>query len=77
MKPKAVVPGNAADARRAIGYFSEDDVCAILNIVIPTLRNRISTGTAPPSYKVGNRHLFKIAELDAWIKRRRVQRGAA
>jgi predicted DNA-binding transcriptional regulator AlpA len=66
-----------AALRHALGYIDEHEVCILLGIALPTLRNRLSIGTAPPSFKVGNRHLFKVAEVDAWIRRRRVHRASA
>ena len=78
MKQKPVIPAADPSAvRRALGYVGPDDVAALLGISTATLKNRLSIGTAPPSYKVGNRHLFKASELDAWIRRRRVDRRSA
>lgn len=78
MSQKAVTPSaDPAAVRNALGYVGEQEVCVLLGISTPTLRNRLSIGTAPPSYKVGNKHLFKVSELDAWIRRRRVNRAAA
>jgi excisionase family DNA binding protein len=78
MKQKSVTPAaDPAAARTALGYVGQEEVAVLLGISAPTLRNRLSLGTAPPSYKVGNRHLFKVSELNAWITRRRVNRAAA
>ena len=74
MKAKYVTQPNAAEQCRALGYVGDDVVCALLDIKDPTLRNRRSRGTAPPSYKVGNRHVTKLAELEAWIRRHRVSK---
>jgi predicted DNA-binding transcriptional regulator AlpA len=78
MKLKSVTPAaDPSTVRKALGYVGEQEVCGLPGISTPTLRNRLSIGTAPPSYKVGNTHLFKVSELDAWIRRRRVNRVAA
>ena len=78
MKRKPVTPApDPAAVRHALGYIGEQEVCILLDIEMPTLRNRLSIGTAPPSFKVGNRHLFKLTEVDAWIRRRRVNKASA
>ena len=62
MKRKTVTPAADPSAvRRALGYVESHDVAALLGITTATLKNRLSIGTAPPTYKVGNRHLFKAS----------------
>jgi len=39
-----------------------------------TARNRQSTGSFPPADKIGRERLYRIDEVDAWIKRQRVSR---
>ena len=75
-KPVISVPDPAA-IRHALGYIGEQEVSILLGIELQTLRNRLSIGTAPPSFKVGNRRLFKLTEVDAWIRRRRVNKACA
>ncbi len=73
----ATPPTDPVGVRRALGYLGMEEVAILLDVAPSTLRNRISIGTAPPSYKVGNRHLFDAKELQAWIRRRRFERRAA
>lgn len=76
---KPLIPADATPAtiRSALGYVGEQEICALLGIQPLTLRNRISMGKAPPSFKVGNEHLFDAAEVQAWIRRRRFTPGQA
>ena len=75
MKDKSVAPVDAAEVRRKLGYLGAEEVCAVLGIEPGTLKVRISTGTAPPSHKVGHEHLFPISDFNAWIQASSRQQG--
>jgi len=62
---------------REMGYLSEQEVCSLIGVTTATLRNRQSSGDAPPAFKVGKRKLFKRIEVERWIARRRVAKAAA
>ena len=61
----------AADLRRNLGYISEQETAGLLGVSVPSFRNRLSAGTAPPHYKVGREKLFRVEEVNAWIMRHR------
>jgi hypothetical protein len=71
MQPNAQSP-DAAALRRLLGYITDDELFALLKIGKGTGRNRQSAGNLPPHYKIGREKLYKLAEVEAWIKRRRV-----
>ena len=59
-------------------YLSEEDVAALLEISVGTLRNRIYQGrNHPPFDKVGSTRCFPIEEFRAWLKSRRVREARA
>lgn len=60
--------------RDRLGYIDEQQLFSLLQIAPGTGRNRQSEGSLPPHYKVGRRKLYKLSEVDAWIRRRRVNR---
>jgi predicted DNA-binding transcriptional regulator AlpA len=68
---------DAASLRRELGYITDDELYGLLGISQGTGRNRQSAGRLPPHYKIGREKLFKLSEVEAWIRRRRVQRAAA
>jgi hypothetical protein len=69
--PSQAAP-DAAQLRRDLGYWTEDEVCAFLGVNKKTLRNRQSiTEAVPPHYRAGREKLYKVAEVEAWVKRRR------
>ncbi len=76
-KPAAPPAVDPTSVRSRLGYLGEDEICAALKIEPLTLRNRLSRGTAPPSYKVGNEHLFDVKEFHAWVRRKRFTGGQA
>lgn len=65
---------SAATLRAAMGMVTESEVCALIGITLETARNRQSAGDFPPHYSVGRKKLYKLAEVEAWIKRRRTER---
>lgn len=66
----------AGELRQSLGYISEPEAAGLIGITVATLRNRESAGLAPPHYKLGREKLFRIEEVDAWVRRRRVDRAA-
>ena len=62
--------------RQRMGLITANELYALFAIDATTGRNRQSAGTLPPHYKVGREKLYKLAEVEAWIKRRRVSRAA-
>ena len=75
MKDVVARKPDAAALRERIGVITEDELFALLRIAAGTGRNRQSAGSLPPHYKVGREKLYKLAEVDAWINRRRVTRA--
>lgn len=65
----------AASLREKLGYIDEQALFGLFDITWGTGRNRQSAGSLPPHYKVGREKLYKLSEVDAWIKRRRVTRA--
>lgn len=57
--------------REHLGYIDERATAGIIGITVPTLRNRQAAGAAPPHYKIGREKLFRLDEVDAWIRRAR------
>ena len=76
MQEKAPSP-DAAALRQKLGYITEDELRALLGVSLGRLRNRQSAGDVPPRYKVGRDKLYKLSEVDAWIRRRRIARATA
>jgi predicted DNA-binding transcriptional regulator AlpA len=72
---KAASP-DAAALRRQLGYITASELYALLGISTGTGWNRQSAGDLPAHYKIGREKLYKLAEVEKWIARRRVQRGA-
>ena len=66
-----------APERANLGAMSDLEVAAFLGISVKTLQNRRSKGTAPPACKVGRDCVTLVADLKAWIARRRGPRKAA
>jgi hypothetical protein len=66
-----------AALREKLGYIDEEQLFRLLKIAPGTGRNRQSAGSLPAHYKVGREKLYKLSEVEAWIKRRRVARAAA
>jgi len=77
MSHKTAHDADVAALRRELGYIAESTFASLLGIEVPTLRNRVAAGTVPPPYKLGREKVFKLAEVEGWIKRRRVTREAA
>ena len=55
---------------------TDAELQALFGISEGTARNRQSTGSLPPRYKIGRRKLYKLTEVEAWIRKRRVVPGA-
>ena len=68
---------DSADLRRELGYITEEALAGLLGITVPTLRNRAAAGSLPPRYKLGRESVYQLAEVESFIKRRRVARAAA
>lgn len=66
---------DAAPLRRELGYITESELFALLDIAPGTGRNRQAAGTLPPHYKLGNQKLYKVPEVESWIRRHRVARS--
>ena len=47
-----------------------EDVSAYLGITPHTMHQWIYKGTAPRSYKVGNRRRFRWSDVEAWLEER-------
>ena len=67
---------DAAALRRDLGFITDAELRALLGLEIGTARNRQSAGSLPPHYKIGRDKLYKLTEVEAWIRRRRVIPGA-
>jgi predicted DNA-binding transcriptional regulator AlpA len=68
---------DAVALRRELGYIDEKATAGVIGVTVPTLRNRSSAGTAPPRYKLGKNSVYKVAEVQAFISRRRVAKAPA
>jgi len=68
---------DAESLREQLGYIDEDAFFDLIGVTKGTGRNRQSAGTLPPHYKIGKKKLYRLAEVEAWIRRRRVARNAA
>ena len=44
------------------------EAACYLGINKDTIRNWIKNGKGIPSYKIGKKWMFKVSELDAWVK---------
>lgn len=69
-------PRDAAALREILGYITEVELFALFDVKKGTGRNRQSAGSLPPHYKVGREKFYKLSEVEAWIRRRRVARSA-
>ena len=68
---------DAAALRAQLGVITETELFALFGIAPGTGRNRQSSGNFPPHYKVGRTKLYRVSEVDAWMRRRRVAKAAA
>jgi len=71
-KTSAAEAREAAELRKQLGQISEDQLRSLLRVARGTFRNRQSAGDLPPHYKLGRDKVFRLAEVEAWIARRRV-----
>jgi hypothetical protein len=65
----------AAPIRDKLGLITEDELFALFEIETSTGRSRQSRGRLPPHYKVGKAKLYRLSEVQAWIRRQRVDRA--
>lgn len=77
MKTNTAKPINVAPLRERLQVITEGELFALLGITPGTGRNRQSAGLLPPHYKVGRAKFYKLADVDAWMKRRRVAKATA
>jgi predicted DNA-binding transcriptional regulator AlpA len=68
---------DAVALRRELGYIEEAELFALIDVTKGTGRNRQAAGSLPPRYKVGRKNFYKLSEVEAWIRRRRVARNDA
>ncbi len=68
---------DAESLRSRLGYISEDELFALIKVAKGTGRNRQSAGTLPAHFKVGREKLYLLSEVNAWIRRKRVQKNGA
>lgn len=66
---------DTAELRRKLGYITEESLAGLLGVTVPTLRNRAAAGSLPPRYKLGRESVYRLAEVESFIKRRRVARA--
>ena len=57
--------------RERLGYIGERETASTIGVTVDTLRNRLAAGSAPPFYKIGREKVFRLDEVDAWIRRAR------
>ena len=67
---------DTAELRLKLGYITEEALASLLDITVPTLRNRAAAGSLPPRYKLGRASVYRLAEVESFIKRRRVTHEA-
>jgi hypothetical protein len=77
MSSDKTASGQPQDLCAALGLITESELFALLGISPGTGKNRQSAGRLPPHYKGGRRKFYKLAEVDAWLKRHRVSKAAA
>lgn len=71
--PAEGAPSNLVER---LGYIDANAVSTdLLRVAVKTGQNRHSLGDFPPVYKIGNRRVCRIDEVDKWIRTRRVTRG--
>ncbi len=58
--------------RDRLGLITPDELNSLIGISAGTAKNRTGAGSMPPHYSVGNRKLYKLADVEAWLRRRRV-----
>lgn len=68
---------NPAALRERLGVITEAELFALLNIAPGTGRNRQSNGSLPSHFKLGREKVYKLTEVEQWMRRRRVTRAAA
>lgn len=73
----SISPPDAAQLRDRLGVITEKQLFSLLNIATGTGRNRQAAGSLPPHYKLGRQKFYKLADVEAWMKRRRVSRAVA
>jgi predicted DNA-binding transcriptional regulator AlpA len=67
----------ARELRKELGYISEEDFRALLGMTHKSFQNRRYAGDFPPVSNLGREKLYRIVDVEAWIARRREQRGAS
>ena len=61
--------------RDRLNLMTENELFALLGIAPGTGKNRQSAGSLPPRYKYGRGSYYRVEEVDAWLRRQRVERG--
>lgn len=61
--------------RDRLNLITEQELFALLGIAAGTGKNRQSAGSLPPRYKYGRGSYYRLDEVDAWLRRQRVERG--
>ena len=59
--------------RDRLNLMTEDELFALLDIATGTGKNRQSAGTLPPRYKYGRGSYYRVEEVDAWLRRQRIE----
>lgn len=60
---------DARQLARELGCFLEEDLAALTNTTIGTLRNWRTQRAGPPFVVLGNRCLYPIAQARDWIEK--------
>ena len=63
------------ELRDRLNLITECELFDLLGIAKGTGRNRQSAGSLPPRYKHGRGSYYRLDEVDAWLRRQRIERG--
>lgn len=65
------------ELRARLNLITDDELFDLLGIAKGTGKNRQSAGSLPAHYKCGRGNFYRVDEVEAWLRRRRVTRDVA
>ena len=68
--PGADVRERDSRVRSQLGLLSEEDVAAVADVDVATVRNWRAQRSGPPFTKIGRRPLYRIASVLRWLEER-------
>lgn len=60
----------ATELRRQLGLLSEDELAALAEVDVGTVRNWRAQRYGPPFVKIGRRPLYRVEAFQKWIRER-------